>query len=204
MVYAAQPREGTETIPAKSFATWVLLVLVYAAQPREGTETLINLGQHGSTRHNVVYAAQPREGTETILGMIIISYMHDTLVYAAQPREGTETPGHCTRLVPTLLFGFMQLNPARGRKPYTKGRPHTEQPKQVYAAQPREGTETRPAPTPLGARSYQSGLCSSTPRGDGNWTCTCTSLPSLSTVYAAQPREGTETRSLLSAALGQS
>ena len=64
---------------------------------------------------------------------------------------------------------------------------------QVYAAQPREGTETciRQCTSPRA----RCGLCSSTPRGDGNcafprtttWRTRCM-------VYAAQPREGTETR----------
>ena len=42
------------------------VVMVYAAQPREGTETLLGAAVRlvdGLT----VYAAQPREGTETIL-----------------------------------------------------------------------------------------------------------------------------------------
>ena len=61
----------------------------------------------------------------------------------------------------------MQLNPARGRKPRSRsrsgGRCHG-----VYAAQPREGTET----LLQNVRHYLfgfHGLCSSTPRGDGNW-----------------------------------
>ena len=37
-VYAAQPREGTETTILRSRANSFIL-LVYAAQPREGTET---------------------------------------------------------------------------------------------------------------------------------------------------------------------
>ena len=67
----------------------------------------------------------------------------ETEVYAAQPREGTETLSH------TLLL--------------LKGTQAT-----VYAAQPREGTETcgRAGRTPT--RPSHPGLCSSTPRGDGN------------------------------------
>ena len=173
----------------------MLLVLVYAAQPREGTETLINLGQHGSTRHNVVYAAQPREGTETILGMIIISYMHDTLVYAAQPREGTETLS-LAFLEATLDFvRFMQLNPARGRKRQVIVRgscPHCFS--GLCSSTPRgDGNLTQKvAPTQSSQSRFMQlnpargrklglifwvipryagvGLCSSTPRGDGNST----------------------------------
>ena len=64
LVYAAQPREGTET--ENIFEKLVENCVVYAAQPREGTETPIIDRHHilGYTR--VVYAAQPREGTETI------------------------------------------------------------------------------------------------------------------------------------------
>ena len=39
--------------------------MVYAAQPREGTETLIDLLLHCFFSLSKVYAAQPREGTET-------------------------------------------------------------------------------------------------------------------------------------------
>ena len=139
LVYAAQPREGTET----SLATWLCTCAsygsVYAAQPREGTETL---GSPCSPRvlTVVVYAAQPREGTETglaSLGVVVdllpglcsstprgdgncmaYHYTHSSYVevYAAQPREGTET-----RRLPGVMSSacarrFMQLNPARGRK----------------------------------------------------------------------------------------
>ena len=38
-VYAAQPREGTET-SSHSVDEWDEGALVYAAQPREGTETI--------------------------------------------------------------------------------------------------------------------------------------------------------------------
>ena len=91
---------------------------------------------------------------------------------------------------------------------------------EVYAAQPREGTETflcgagwlsvRILPglcssTPRGdgnlssisrlcATSTTAGLCSSTPRGDGNKHGSLRRKLSFCKVYAAQPREGTETR----------
>ena len=88
------------------------------------------------------------------------------LVYAAQPREGTETGSILIDLKKARQYlGFMQLNPARGRKPNREGRPHSEQ-SQVYAAQPREGTETMRSRG--NGRVSLPGLCSSTPRGDGN------------------------------------
>ena len=66
----------------------------------------------------------------------------------------------------------------------------------VYAAQPREGTETV---QDLGAiKCFLSpGLCSSTPRGDGNQARVDRSRVEARQVYAAQPREGTETRQQL-------
>ena len=64
---------------------------------------------------------------------------------------------------------------------------------EVYAAQPREGTET----FLVFARSPNNafyGLCSSTPRGDGNTIVYTSPLRDvIVSVYAAQPREGTET-----------
>ena len=64
----------------------------------------------------------------------------------------------------------------------------------VYAAQPREGTETRFRHQDHMCTVDLWGLCSSTPRGDGNpakgaFPLTINSIE----VYAAQPREGTET-----------
>ena len=47
-------------------ALWqVVQQKVYAAQPREGTETSENPNLTGAPKAKVVYAAQPREGTET-------------------------------------------------------------------------------------------------------------------------------------------
>ena len=61
---------------------------------------------------------------------------------------------------------FMQLNPARGRKQEVVELIMAAKPHAVYAAQPREGTETN---TALMIASHGLlGLCSSTPRGDGN------------------------------------
>ena len=88
-VYAAQPREGTET-HTKRRGLAPQGHAVYAAQPREGTETFPILS---GSRHTVtpVYAAQPREGTETMLEKWSLYPVTSRQVYAAQPREGTET-----------------------------------------------------------------------------------------------------------------
>ena len=63
LVYAAQPREGTETTARRISAVSVTRSPVYAAQPREGTET--RFGRNTRSNNYTVYAAQPREGTET-------------------------------------------------------------------------------------------------------------------------------------------
>ena len=46
-VYAAQPREGTETYVGDCSDPTQLLIEVYAAQPREGTETMRHHTCHG-------------------------------------------------------------------------------------------------------------------------------------------------------------
>ena len=79
--------------------------------------------------------------------------IHQT-VYAAQPREGTETRRSRCLLVTRCRSGFMQLNPARGRKLLTIPRPMRISMIAVYAAQPREGTETaHSSPSRLSGRS---------------------------------------------------
>ena len=62
--------------------------MVYAAQPREGTETRAT--GHDLAHFFMVYAAQPREGTETTCTPSLWVKV-TAAVYAAQPREGTET-----------------------------------------------------------------------------------------------------------------
>ena len=122
---------------------------------------------------------------------ILVLHELPPMVYAAQPREGTET-----RDIPILSCPkdcrFMQLNPARGRKQEDGPLIPRVFLRKVYAAQPREGTETYTAISmasrsiarfmqlnPARGRkliqtsyttdkSRKHGLCSSTPRGDGN------------------------------------
>ena len=87
----------------------------------------------------------------------------------------------------------MQLNPARGRKHLSLGKAPKEEDELVYAAQPREGTETS-ARRSIASTGFLAGLCSSTPRGDGNSErVPVASSRRTESVYAAQPREGTET-----------
>ena len=130
------PARGRKLIQRRSSIT-AAMSAVYAAQPREGTETVCITLTRNNMLH-MVYAAQPREGTET-RNFRVQSYLPIS-VYAAQPREGTETSAL------ESLSGAIIL---------------------VYAAQPREGTETQ-SPITSAAYSNKVGLCSSTPRGDGN------------------------------------
>ena len=89
------------------------------------------------------------------------------MVYAAQPREGTETALWASAFSCALA--------------------------QVYAAQPREGTETK-CYLDTNKLNIILGLCSSTPRGDGNAYMSHILFGQRTyLVYAAQPREGTET-----------
>ena len=135
-------------------------LLVYAAQPREGTETdeeaLTSIGSGKK-----VYAAQPREGTETPIRDFEQTWIPNE-VYAAQPREGTETSAYPSPPSIRVLW-FMQLNPARGRK----------RPKQPFFRD----------------RLSCHGLCSSTPRGDGNpYQALSESTPSSPGLCSSTPR----------------
>ena len=89
------------------------------------------------------------------------------MVYAAQPREGTETSRFSRRILPISYAWFMQLNPARGRKlsvSSTARAPDTN--KGLCSSTPRGDGNFCPIASHLFGLSY--GLCSSTPRGDGN------------------------------------
>ena len=111
---------------------------VYAAQPREGTETLNLIANLGRNEAFGLCSSTPRGDGNTSIGRVILQ---PHVVYAAQPREGTETY-RVYALYATMHVRFMQLNPARGRKP-SANTPHPYgQLQLVYAAQPREGTET--------------------------------------------------------------
>ena len=78
-------------------------------------------------------------------------------------------PRYRKRPVVIEAFRFMQLNPARGRK--------------LQRA--------------TAASSPALGLCSSTPRGDGNQCSVLGARVLFHGVYAAQPREGTETAMMM-------
>ena len=162
--------------------------MVYAAQPREGTETCM------TTEVTPVEKARfmqlnPARGRKLASRFVLIP-IPQNVVYAAQPREGTETRTIEELYHSVIYTRFMQLNPARGRKQEAMV-PRLADADEVYAAQPREGTETQSPSTyrtlsflwfmqlnPARGRKLSAprvttknckvGLCSSTPRGDGN------------------------------------
>ena len=85
------------------------------------------------------------------------------------PARGRKRGEHTDVVNRHITLRFMQLNPARGRKLIQSHACHAGVETEVYAAQPREGTETYwdwfISKTLIGY-----GLCSSTPRGDGNFS----------------------------------
>ena len=88
-----------------------------------------------------VYAAQPREGTETVYSGFFESRFF-TRFMQLNPARGRKLGLLISYQILLINLRFMQLNPARGRKPCVGCC--------VFIVAP-----------------YQ-GLCSSTPRGDGN------------------------------------
>ena len=136
-----------------------------------------------------VYAAQPREGTETGARRRTRTQGTGSGFMQLNPARGRKQASR-RHTLPARLPRFMQLNPARGRKrilvclsiPCQDREVYAAQPREgtetilqvcdigvvhaVYAAQPREGTETGLIFVHGGLVSC--GLCSSTPRGDGN------------------------------------
>ena len=158
----------------------------------------------------------PARGRKQMLWVLTVGNKTQGLC-SSTPR-GDGNPYVAMTIATPLVSRFMQLNPARGRKRFLSSK-LTNTCDGVYAAQPREGTETEDLYK--GSEAYEGhGLCSSTPRGDGNLRQSITNgihagtegfmqlnpargrkldKPSRSShyhivmVYAAQPREGTET-----------
>ena len=87
-----------------------------------------------------VYAAQPREGTETRHRYLRHHARRSERFMQLNPARGRK-PVVVITLEASFLPRFMQLNPARGRKQGNYAA-HRRKPERVYAAQPREGTET--------------------------------------------------------------
>ena len=146
---------------------------------------------HGlAPRRGAVYAAQPREGTETDILSTAYQFSGDSRFMQLNPARGRKLSVCLCHQPSPFQSRFMQLNPARGRKRVEELKAQLKEANKVYAAQPREGTETfsvnsyrkceirfmqlNPArgrkllpPIPRAGR-HAKGLCSSTPRGDGN------------------------------------
>ena len=115
---------------------------------------------------SMVYAAQPREGTETSFPPLTRSGHNDPGLCSSTPRGDGNHP-QMVELMTKIRDGLCSSTP-RG-----------------------DGNQTAEL---VGRSSAISGLCSSTPRGDGNMKLTTTEARLVaSMVYAAQPREGTET-----------
>ena len=162
----------------------------------------------------------PARGRKQIL-LVNVMVLFDNTVYAAQPREGTETYHQSPFPAGRRRARFMQLNPARGRKlhepdslcrlhyglcsstPRGDGNWHAIHYTIIHDGirfmQLNPARGRKPGEYLLYQGAFQRGLCSSTPRGDGNemWRAV---LPHAGvSVYAAQPREGTETKNLMHA-----
>ena len=139
-----------------------------------------------------VYAAQPREGTETSLPPRA-SRHSSSLVYAAQPREGTETDYEIT-LEKDDLNRFMQLNPARGRKLLGLWLTTQGLDDGLCSSTPRGDGNIRPR---SGTFRATRGLCSSTPRGDGNFDNAKSDIVSSSAQFMQlNPARGRKLRSV--------
>ena len=169
----------------------------------------------------MVYAAQPREGTETSYIISTVLSVLDRRFMQLNPARGrkqagcrrrachnrglcSSTPrgdGNCTctttRGIPQPTSRFMQLNPARGRKRSKISLQRVAIRFGLCSSTPR-GDGNISQRSPSSSAGQLPGLCSSTPRGDGNPFRGGGFKIIFSLVYAAQPREGTETRLLRS------
>ena len=164
MVYAAQPREGTETVPmlVSAFSSPLRFMQLNPARGRKRLGVIINL----LPKFLEVYAAQPREGTETRRWTRSTHPGRRYGLCSSTPRGDGNLPMICWQ-VSSFTPGLCSSTP-RGDGNHLGHPLHEERDDhRVYAAQPREGTET------LTYRAFSAcccrrGLCSSTPRGDGN------------------------------------
>ena len=187
MVYAAQPREGTETLPILTWDASDEYGLCSSTPRGDGNWHAIHYTIiHDGIRFMQLNPARGRKPGEYLL----YQGAFQRGLCSSTPRgDGNSLSGQLyTR---TVVSWFMQLNPARGRKrdvacrtPARRGfglcgsTPRGDGNKKsharmvthndmVYVAQPREGTETSPSFDPPWV-VQGGGLCSSTPRGDGN------------------------------------
>ena len=131
------PARGRKLV-IRSVSTYCTFARFMQLNPARGRKLEVCRERYGAKKEQGLCSSTPRgDGNQTSTDKY--TRMIDWQVYAAQPREGTET----TRARPSVSreSRFMQLNPARGRKPSSpNGNRNVKA--QVYAAQPREGTET--------------------------------------------------------------
>ena len=163
-VYAAQPREGTETIlvavqDVKHCKRFMQL------NPARGRKLKIVDHKHAtpSNRFMQLNPARGRKRIEIIAGLRQVFNRFMQL----NPARGRKL---------TLIFfilnsfnkpRFMQLNPARGRKPSSLNSWQFLSSLRFMQLNPARGRKHDVSTVGNGSRSAR-GLCSSTPRGDGN------------------------------------
>ena len=114
-VYAAQPREGTETLQASSHLWWFPRFM--QLNPARGRKLCGSTGPRALCGARV-YAAQPREGTETVRMWCAPLVLRPRFMQL-NPARGRKPKKGSRRLRGMDAVRFMQLNPARGRKLHT-------------------------------------------------------------------------------------
>ena len=126
----------------------------------------LDLNKSSRSRHyDRFMQLNPARGRKLVIKALII-FSITVGVYAAQPREGTETLRIFENLRATLPR-FMQLNPARGRKPVCLSLCLAVCLSRFMQLNPARGR--KPAHGVVHGPGNRKGLCSSTPRGDGNY-----------------------------------
>ena len=156
--------------PARGRKRSVIIILprvIYglcSSTPRGDGNPMLPSYHSGTSRAGFMQLNPARGRKQLIINFA--QEVNKVAVYAAQPREGTETHVNFFADIRGYTW-FMQLNPARGRKPirsWTRLRMVCHF--GLCSSTPR-GDGNLHAFSKL-ARSSFRGLCSSTPRGDGN------------------------------------
>ena len=164
---------------------------VYAAQPREGTETPNHNAPKVGSRRARFMQLNPARGRKRAtyssakdlicLGLCSSTPRGDGNERKSQLDRRTKSQSGLCSSTPRGDGNGLRgphVRPARGpglcsSTPRGDGNKHKTQCRRgncwkVYAAQPREGTETPSSRSLTYSESEKTGLCSSTPRGDGN------------------------------------
>ena len=125
---------------ARNFIIHHCFFRVYAAQPREGTETYLVFCGGAGTHKPGLCSSTPRGDGNSADIISAITSPHHGLCSSTPRGDGNDEILYMGYGV--LVFRFMQLNPARGRKLSVVYLGMRDLDGRVYAAQPREGTET--------------------------------------------------------------